>query len=149
MRRQWTIEELIEQFTLLPKEQDLLTNKTGGTRLGFAILLKCFQVEGRFPRGKHEVPKLVVDYVAHQLALAADLWQGYDWAGRSSTDHRAQIRAFCEFHEATVADEEAMTEWLITTTHPSEADLDQLTTAVLARFRELQREPPPLSGPSA
>jgi len=142
MKRQWPIEELIEQFTLLPKEQDLLTNKTGATRLGFAVLLKCFQVEGRFLRGKHEVPKAVVDYVAHQLTLSPDLWQAYDWAGRSSTDHRAQIRTFCKFREATVADEETMTDWLITDKLPSEPALDQLTTAVLARFQALQLEPP-------
>jgi TnpA family transposase len=142
MKRQWTIEELIDQFTLLPKEQQLLTNKTGATRLGFAILLKCFQAEGRFPRGKHEVPKAVVDYVAHQLTLSPDLWPRYDWTGRSSTDHRAQIRAFCEFREASRADEEAMTDWLITNALPSEPALDHLTTSVLDRFRALQIEPP-------
>lgn len=142
MKRQWTIEELIEHFTLLPQEQDLLANKTGATRLGFAVLLKCFRTEGRFPSAKHEVPKAVVDYVAHQLALTPDLWTGYDWTGRSSTDHRAQIRAFCQFREATVADEETMTTWLITEQLPAEPDLTHLTTAVLAQFRNLQIEPP-------
>lgn len=31
-------------------------NKTGTTRLGFAVLLKIFQREGRFPAFKNEVP---------------------------------------------------------------------------------------------
>ena len=44
MRRQWDIEELIEHFTLVTEDEELLANKTGATRLGFALLLKCFQI---------------------------------------------------------------------------------------------------------
>ncbi len=44
MKRTWDIEELIEHFTLVPPELELLGNKTGATRLGFALLLKCFQL---------------------------------------------------------------------------------------------------------
>jgi hypothetical protein len=43
MKRQWDIEELIEHFTLIQEDLDLLANKSGPTRLGFALLLKCFQ----------------------------------------------------------------------------------------------------------
>ncbi len=43
MKRTWDIEVLIEHFTLIPSELELLGNKTGATRLGFALLLKCFQ----------------------------------------------------------------------------------------------------------
>lgn len=60
MKRQWDIEELVETFTLLPKEIEFLTNKTGATRLGCAFLLKCFQYEGRFPFARHEIPKDIV-----------------------------------------------------------------------------------------
>ena len=35
MKRTWDIEELIEHFTLVPPELELLGNKTGATRLGF------------------------------------------------------------------------------------------------------------------
>src|SRR5258708_5906816 len=55
MKRQWDIEELIEHFTLIQEDLDLLTNKSGPTRLGFALLLKCFQYEGRFPHGRHDI----------------------------------------------------------------------------------------------
>ena len=52
MKRQWETEELIEQFMLMPSELALLpdeiTNATAHNRLGFAVLLKFFQVEGRF-----------------------------------------------------------------------------------------------------
>jgi hypothetical protein len=42
MKRQWTHDELAEHWTLLPEELKLLANKTGATRLGFALLLKAF-----------------------------------------------------------------------------------------------------------
>ncbi|SRR5712692_3229554 len=71
MKRQWDIEELIEHFTLVQEDLETLANKSGPTRLGFALLLKCFQYEGRFPHGKHEIPKDVVNYVAHQQGI----WQ--------------------------------------------------------------------------
>jgi hypothetical protein len=35
MKRNWTTEELIEDWTLLPNELALLENKTGTTRLGY------------------------------------------------------------------------------------------------------------------
>ena len=56
MKREWAAEELAEHWTLLPDERELLANKTGVTRLGFAVLLKFFQAESRFPRASQEVP---------------------------------------------------------------------------------------------
>ena len=49
MKRDWNADELVEHWTLLPGEKQWLANKTGPTRLGFAVLLKFFQHEGRFP----------------------------------------------------------------------------------------------------
>jgi len=37
----------------MQEDMNLLTNKSGPTRLGFALLLKCFQYEGRFPYARH------------------------------------------------------------------------------------------------
>lgn len=79
MKRQWDIEELIEHFTLVTENLDFMANKTDPTRLGYALLLKCFQYEGRFPAAKHDIPRCVVDYVAHQLKLSAALYAQYYW----------------------------------------------------------------------
>jgi hypothetical protein len=48
MKREWTDLEFAD-WTLLPSEAALLANKTGPTRLGFAVLLKFFQYAARFP----------------------------------------------------------------------------------------------------
>ena len=142
MKRTWDIEELIEHFTLLPQDMDLLANKTGPTRLGFAVLLKYFQYEARFPTAKHEVPKPIVNYLANQLNLSPELYLQYDWTGRTITYHRTQIREHFSFRETTMADAEEMTAWLISTQLASDQNTERLKELVIKRFREQQVEPP-------
>src|SRR6266516_8106044 len=142
MKRTWDIEELIEHFTLVPPELELLRNKTGATRLGFALLLKCFQLEGRFPTAKHEIPRSVVDYVVHQWKVDAALFTEYDWEGRTITNHRTQIREHFEFRDATSADAEEVTNWLVSTGQAAVPHLERLKAVVYARFRELRLLPP-------
>jgi Domain of unknown function (DUF4158) len=93
MKRRWETEELVDQWTLLPAELDLLANKTGATRLGFAVLLKSFQLEARFPHRKQDVPGAVVVFVAKQVGVAPEEFLQYHWRGRTIEYHRAQIRA--------------------------------------------------------
>lgn len=142
MKRQWDIEELIEHFTLVAEDEARLANKTGATRLGFALLLKCFQLEGKFPDAKHEIPKDVVNYVAHQLKLDASLFAQYDWEGRTIKLHRTQIREQYQFREATNADTQEMTTWLISTRLAADQNMEHLKVKVAERFRELKIEPP-------
>jgi len=62
MKRHWTTDDLIEHFTLLPAERTLLDPLCAAhTRLGFAVLLKSFQLDGRFPTTPHEVPAPVAE----------------------------------------------------------------------------------------
>ena len=102
MRRQWETEDLIDQWTLHAEERALLGNKTGATRLGFAVLLKYFQRTGRFPQHKNEVPGIVITYLATQVEVDAAAYLQYDWQGRTTQYHRAQIRAALGFREASV-----------------------------------------------
>src|SRR6266567_3933820 len=76
MKRTWDIEELVKHFTLLPQDMDLLANKTGPTRFGFAVLLKYFQYEARFPAAKQDVPKALITYLTNQLNLSPELYLG-------------------------------------------------------------------------
>ena len=66
MKRHWVIDELVEHLTLLPRETELLKNKTGATGLGFAVLLKFFQLEAYFPQQASAVPTVVVEFIAKQ-----------------------------------------------------------------------------------
>lgn len=142
MKRQWESEELIEHFTLLEGERTLLANKTGATRLGFAVLLKCFALKARFPVKKQEIPKSVISYIALQVEVLAKEWREYKWSGRTIEYHRAQIRTFFGFREATVADFHSLSEWLSENVLVYDRNEQHLTETVYQRLRELKIEPP-------
>ncbi|WP_326642622.1 DUF4158 domain-containing protein [Nonomuraea fuscirosea] len=141
MRREWELEDLIACWTLDEAEVDLLANKSGATRLGFAVILKFFELEGRFPR-REDVPKAAVDYVAGQVNVDAALFGEYRWSGSTIEYHRAQIRRFHGFRETTVADEDKLTFWLADKICPVETSRERLRAALLARCREDRTEPP-------
>lgn len=65
----WDTEELIENWTLLPTELELVKNKMGGNQIGFALLLKHFQLFARFPDEESSIPTVVISYLASQLNL--------------------------------------------------------------------------------
>ena len=114
MKRNWQPEELIEHWTLIPTELDLLTKKTATNRLGIALLLKYFQYEGRFPTSKAEISRDVIRYVAQLLKIPPDVFDSYDLQGRTIKAHRVLIRKFLGITEATVKDAENLTAWLET-----------------------------------
>ncbi|MFJ6492019.1 DUF4158 domain-containing protein [Streptomyces californicus] len=80
-----------EVRTLLEEDQERLRNKSGANRLGFALLLKFFEVEARFPEDAGEIPVPEVSYVAQQVK-AAEAWAAYDWSGRAIKRHRMETR---------------------------------------------------------
>lgn len=83
MKQYWIQEELIEHFTFLPNEIRLIGNKTGETRLGFAIRLKFDQYQARSPLPKQEIPETIINYIAKQLKLNLELFEQYKWSGRT------------------------------------------------------------------
>ena len=142
MKREWHPDELVEHWTILPGEQKLVGNKYGPGRLGFAVLLKFFQYEGRFPRQPHDVPLGVVEYVAQQVDVEPEAWGQYDWNGRSIEYHRAQIRQQLGFREASVADGQALQIWLCAQIPPTTHRPEHLREAVHQQCRNLRIEPP-------
>jgi hypothetical protein len=81
-------EELVEYWTLLPLELALLNQKNDENRLGFAILLKFFEIYARFPLNNQEISVSVVNYVAKVLDIPPEKYSYYDWQGRSIKYHR-------------------------------------------------------------
>jgi hypothetical protein len=142
MRQHWEAEELVEHWTLGEEDIRALRNKTGATRLGFAVLLKFFEQEGRFPNGPVEVPVEVVDFVACQLGLSLAMLAAYDWSGRSWKVHRAQIRKRFGFRESNEADAEALTGWLAEKVWPQGPRRQQAEAALVERCRKERLEPP-------
>lgn len=142
MKREWTEYELATQWLLFPQERQLLGNKTGATRLGFALLLKFFQLEGRFPASALELPRAAVSFVASQIEIPAEAWNDYPWDGATIKRHRAEIREWCGFREVTLADMEAFKRWLVDEVISQEHRDDRLRDALLEHCRTLRIEPP-------
>ena len=142
MKRNWTEEELVERWTLFPDELALIGNKAGHTRLGFAVLLRFFAGEGRFPRDKHEIPAQVLRFVGEQVGVATEGWMRYDWGGRTIKYHRAQVREFFDFRKATAEDGEEVASWLLEEIIPREQEEIKLREAFYERCRALKIEPP-------
>lgn len=120
MRQEWEHEELIASWTLVGSDWEMVANKAGATRLVFAVLLKFFELEGRFPDGPDEVPPTAVAYVAGLVGVDLATLGSYDWSGRAIKRHRVQIRQAFGFREWTVADEAEMSRWLAWEVCPAE-----------------------------
>ena len=142
MKRNWQPEELIEHWTLIPTELNLLTKKTATNRLGIALLLKYFQYEGHFPTSKAHIPPSAIGYVAQLLKVPPERFESYDWQGRTIKAHRALIRDFLGVTEATVQDGENLTTWLETQVLAYDLKLESLEIAARERLGYLKIEPP-------
>ncbi len=59
--------DLVEHWTLVGAEQDLVASKHRDTQVGFALMLKSYGRFGRFPRGRAELHPDTVEFVAKQL----------------------------------------------------------------------------------
>jgi hypothetical protein len=112
MARSLDEDELIEHWTLVGEELDLLVGRTGPSKLALALRLKFFTQHGRFPEGRSELHDDSIAYVATQVKVPASDLGLFDWEGRTAERHRAQVRDFLGFRECTVPDAEKLTEWL-------------------------------------
>ncbi|HLI52537.1 MAG TPA: DUF4158 domain-containing protein, partial [Thermomicrobiaceae bacterium] len=135
MRREWAPEELIASWTLIDRDRELLGKKSGATRLGFALLLKFFDLEARFPAHVSELPAAAIEYVTEQVKVPAEALVEYSWSGRAIKYHRAQIRAAFGFRTPTRADEQRLAEWLAEEVCPIEPREERQRDALLARCR--------------
>ncbi len=143
MKRHWTNEELAEHWTLSSKEFDLIgDSKSDHNLLGAACLLKYFQYEGRFPSQKQDVPPIVIVHLAQQLGVIPEKIIPYDWEGRTIKAHRAAIRTFLDVHEATLADEEAVVEWLASEVLAEQRQEEALIASFSTRCKEQRIDPP-------
>jgi len=142
VRQDWEPEDVVGGWTLVEDDWRLVANKSGPTRLGFALLLKFFEQEGRFPSSPQEAPTAAVAYVARQVGVHPEELRDYDWGGRSIKYHRAQIREALGFREPTRGDEARLSAWLVEEVAPTETTDDALREAALARCRAERIEPP-------
>jgi hypothetical protein len=135
-------DELIEHWTLLDEEMELLSGRRGPTKLAFALMLKFHQLHGRFPRGHGEFADEVVEYVAAAVKVPALDLAFYEWDGRTSKAHRTDIRTFTGFRECGEADAEKAAQWLAAEVCQAERRSDRVRVELLEHLRQEKIEPP-------
>jgi len=140
MKKIWTENELKEHFSITSKELELIANKAGSTRLGFAILLKSFQFKGLFPISKYGIPHSIIDCIANQLKLKPKIFRQYKWSGRTFVFHRAQIREYFGFAETTTQLNSEIKEWILSNIKCYEKNTVQ--AAMYKKYRDLRIIPP-------
>jgi hypothetical protein len=142
VQAEWEPEELIGAWTLAGSDWKLIANKAGVTRLGFAVMPKFYEIEGRFPAYREEVPQAAVDYLGSLVKVDPALFAKYSWAGRTIEYHRAQIRKACGTRGPTEDDEDRWAWWLAAELCPAETNQDRLAAALRRRCRSEKVEPP-------
>lgn len=111
-------------------------------RLTFAVLLLCYRARGQFPRDLAEVDPAAFEQIAGQLRTPVTSSDEINIADRTGERHRAQIRAFYGFREASVVDAALLTAWLEAQIPAVGVVPDRLTSLLETRCRELFIEPP-------
>ena len=142
VRAEWEPDELIDVWTLVKGDRDLIANKAGATRLGFAVMLKFSEIEDLFPTYREEVPQAAVDYLGSLVRVEPALFAKYSWRGRTIEYHRAQIRRAYGTRPPTEDDEDRWAQWLADEMCPTETNRDRLAAALRRRCRSEKVEPP-------
>ena len=135
------LDELVEHWTLLDGERELVAGKRGAMRLVFALMLKFYGHHGRFPDGDGDLPGEVVEFVARQVQVSAVGLQGYEFAKRTVEYHRAQIRQHFGYRECSVQDAEAIQRWLAEHVARADPRHDVVHDELLALSRRWRVEP--------
>lgn len=131
------------QWILTPEDHALVMSKHGATRLGFAILLVFFRHRGRFPQHESEVDRNGIAVLSRQLHMPAPADGEEFLVERTARRFRAEIRSLFGFREATVADANALIEWLRDYAAPEAGGVIEVMIERLeARCRDLSIEPP-------
>ena len=133
--------ELIEHWTLVGRETDLVSANYLDTRLTFALLLKFYGRHGQFPRSRGELHPDAVEFMARSLKADPASVAAYDWSGRTIERHRGQIRRHFGFR--VCGEEEAkLAEFLAGDFAQRERRYEVVREQFLGECRARELEPP-------
>lgn len=103
------------QWILDSEELAFIQAKKSSSPLAFALMLKFFQFENRYPAGadiQNLSPEIITD-LSNQLCVSQQNIDQFDWVGRSSERFRKAIRDFLGFRKPTVSDGDKLIQWLM------------------------------------
>lgn len=131
-----TIYNLSDDELILAKAKN-----TDKNRLGFALLLKYFQLENRYPKHIKFIDSLMLSTIANQLDIPLSAISQFDWEGRSTERFRQEIRAFLGYRKATNGDIVGLKIWLSQNVFTRAIKRSQRIEYAYTYFRENKIEP--------
>lgn len=94
-------------------------------QLAFAVMLKFFQAEGRFPIGDKEISKDIIKSIANQLGFNDTQCSIFNLSDRTTKRIRQEIRKLLELSEPTIADVDRLKYWMMKEVLPSSPTFTQ------------------------
>jgi hypothetical protein len=97
MKQQWSSQELIDHWTLTQTEIALAQSisKIDYNRLGYALMLKYFQLEGKFPQRKQDIPGQIIIHIAQQLRVQESAYASYNPSSPDSNQNPYRQSTIC------------------------------------------------------
>lgn len=117
------------------------SKKKNKNQLGFAILLKYFQLENRYPKHIKYVDPLMLNCLANQLDVVPSCIEDFDWEGRSTERFRREIRRFLGYKKVSLQEVDVFKAWLIEHVFPMGLKKTQQMEHAYQYFRQKQLEP--------
>ncbi|MCX4734526.1 DUF4158 domain-containing protein [Streptomyces sp. NBC_01363] len=142
MARDLGLDEVVDHFTLTSEETGWLRNKTGATRLGFAVQMKFLLWRGRFPKMRLELPRDAVAHIARQVDVDPGELARYDFTSRTAQRHRTELRELTGWHECARTDMVKLTSWLVDEIWHDERREEPIRAELLKQMRVDLIEPP-------
>ena len=131
-------------YTLDSEEIALANSKNGAAnKLAFAVMLKFFQTEGRYPNNDDIIDQPIINALAVQLAYdkpTLDL-SNYNWESRTAERFRQEIRLLLGYKKATIVDSNKLIEWLMEHVLPEAPTFIQITDQTYHFLRQYHLEP--------
>jgi TnpA family transposase len=129
-------------FTLDSEEIILAQSKhTAENKLAFAVMLKFFQTEGRYPTKKDVIHQSMSYSLSIQLNCYNINLDNYDWNSRTAERFRQEIRLLLRYRKATVADSKKLIDWLVVQILPQAPTFPQIAEKAYQFFAECCLEP--------
>jgi hypothetical protein len=130
-------------FILDTEELTLIQSKCSvENHLAFAVMLKFFQCEGRYPTQADTISPVMINSLSAQLNCGHDIdFDYYDWISRTAKRFRQEIRILLDYKEASATDSKQFIQWVIEKILPSVPTLIQCREYARQFFRERHIEP--------
>ena len=142
MKMLWSAEALTENWSLSDEERVVLTGGAARNRIGLAVQLKAYLLEGRFPTRAASISPTVVAYVAEQLGLSPGEFVDYRFDSRTGRRHRIEVLRFLDLRRASASDRTHLAEWLSTQVIPFNANVKHVTENALRWYQKRRIAPP-------